>query len=259
MITIWDWFERYMPIKERYRLIKEAGFDGIMMWWSNEFGRDIFGKDDYRNGPKIAREIGLFIENIHAHVQNANKLWLDNLEGESQGKCYRQCVKDCADFDIPTMVLHLPSEDNLYNPLGLDRMKMIAELAEHHGVNVALENLHNLPSLAYILEQVDSQRIGFCYDSGHHYRYYPDVDLLSKYGTRLMALHLHDNNGSNGQHGLPFDGDIDWDITMKNIVATSYTGATALEPMKWDYENLTVEEFLRVAFDKAKRLELLRS
>ncbi|WP_273324185.1 hypothetical protein [Vallitalea guaymasensis] len=50
MITIWDWFEKYMSIKERYRLIKEAGFDGMIMWWSNEFGRDIFGKDDYRNG-----------------------------------------------------------------------------------------------------------------------------------------------------------------------------------------------------------------
>lgn len=28
MITIYDWFGYELPIKERYQLIKEAGFDG---------------------------------------------------------------------------------------------------------------------------------------------------------------------------------------------------------------------------------------
>lgn len=258
MITIWDWFERNTPIKERYRLIKDTGFDGLLMWWSNGFGRDEFGRDDYRNGPRVAREVGLYIENIHAPVQNQNNLWLDNLEGEDLVECYLQCVKDCADFKIPTMVIHLPSDDNPYSTLGLDRIKKIAEKAEQYGVNVALENLHNLTNLSYVLGQVDSHRIGFCYDSGHHYRYYPDLDLLSKYGARLMALHLHDNNGSRAQHGLPFDGDIDWKTTMKKIAATGYTGTIAIEPMKWDYEGMSVEEFLKVAFKKASRLETLR-
>jgi len=70
MITIYDWFGYELPIKERYRLIKEAGFDGVLLWWSNGFGRDYFGQNEYRNGPQIAREAGLFIENIHAPVQN---------------------------------------------------------------------------------------------------------------------------------------------------------------------------------------------
>jgi len=35
MITIYDWFGYELPIKERYRLIKEAGFDGVLLWWSN--------------------------------------------------------------------------------------------------------------------------------------------------------------------------------------------------------------------------------
>lgn len=120
MITIYDWFGYELPIKERYQLIKDAGFDGVLLWWSDGFGRDGFGRGDYRNGPQMARA------------------------------------------------------------------------------------------------------------------------------------------GSYAQHGLPFDGTIDWSITMKKIAETGYSGATAVEAMNWDYENLSAEEFLRKAFEQAKRLEALR-
>ncbi|WP_310603223.1 hypothetical protein [Anaerosporobacter sp.] len=35
-------------------------------------------------------------------------------------------------------------------------------------------------------------------------------------------------------------------------------GAIALEPMNWDYMNLSAEEFLQKAFEQAKRLEKFR-
>ncbi|OWR29847.1 hypothetical protein CDO73_12225 [Saccharibacillus sp. O23] len=87
----------------------------------------------------------------------------------------------------------------------------------------------------------------------HHY--FPDADLLGRYGSRLKALHLHDDNGSWGQHGLPLDGSLDWPKIMKNIAATGYSGAAAIEPMNWDYLNLSPEEFLRRAFERAKQAE----
>ncbi len=253
MITIYDWFGYDLPIKERYQLIKKVGFDGVLLWWSEGFGRNY-----YRDAPQIVRDAGLFIENIHTPVHNQNDLWLDNLDGEALTDRYLQCVADCDEFEIPAMVVHLPSEDYPYNTLGLDRIKRIAEKAEQLGINVALENLRNLANLAYVLEQVDSLRIGFCYDCGHHYHYYPDEDLLSMYGSRLMALHLHDIGGSYAQHQLPFDGPIDWSTAMKKVTENNYSGATAIEAMNWDYKHLSAEEFLQEAFDRAKRLEALR-
>ena len=258
MITIYDWFGFEVGIKERYQLIKEAGFDGVLLWWSDGFGRDGSGRGDYLNGPQMAREADLFVENIHTPVQEQNNLWLDNLEGVALTDCYLQCLADCAEFEIPTMVVHLPDDNHPYNARGLDRIKRIADKAERLGVNVAMENLRNLTNLAYVLEQVDSKRVGFCYDCGHHYSNPSAGDLLSMYGSRLMALHLHDIGGSRAQHQLPFDGPIDWSTTMKNIAKTGYQGATALEPMNWDYEDLSVKEFLHKAFEKAKRLEALR-
>ncbi|WP_244648334.1 sugar phosphate isomerase/epimerase family protein [Ruminiclostridium herbifermentans] len=118
----------------------------------------------------------------------------------------------------------------------------MAEKAEQLGVNVAQENLKNFNNLSFMLQQVDSQRIGFCYDCCHHYKYYPSFDLLSMYGSRLVALHLHDYNG-NTLHQLPFDGTIDWPAAMKKLADTGYSGATAIEAMNWSYKELEDEEF----------------
>ena len=109
-----------------------------------------------------------------------------------------------------------------------------------------------------MLAQVDSPRIGFCYDCAHHWRYYPDIDLLAAHGSRLMALHLHDNLGK-AMHRLPFDGTVDWPAAMKRVAETGYTGATAIEAMNWDYTSLAPEEFLHEANERAKRLDALRN
>lgn len=253
MITIYDWFGYELPMEMRYQLIKEAGFDGVLLWWGEDFGRG-----DYRSGPELARKAGLFLENIHAPFDSQNDLWQDNLDGQALADCYLQCIADCAEFEIPAVVMHLPSENHPCTPLGLDRVKAIAEMAELLGVNVALENLWNYSNLAYVLEKIDSPRVGFCYDCCHHSNYDPDEELLSLYGSRLLALHLHDNGGSQDQHQIPFDGSVNWPETMKRISQTHYRGATALEPMNWDYVHLTPEEFLDKAYVKAKKLEALR-
>ncbi len=73
-----------------------------------------------------------------------------------------------------------------------------------------------------------------------------------------MVLHLHDNGGKYNQHQLPFDGGIDWVSVMKKIAITGYQGATSLEPMNWDYEYLSIQQFLNLAYKKAKKLDEMR-
>ena len=260
MLSIYDWFGWHdLPVKERYRLIKDAGFDGVLMWWSEFFGRG----EDYRHASEIARRAGLFIENIHAPTMTADgirfdeHLWLGDEKGDVAIECYLQCISDCAEFEIPTMVIHLPSDRVMHTPLGLVRMEKIAEKAERLGVNVALENIANLNNLTYMLEKIKSPRVGFCYDVAHHERIYPEVDVLGMFSERMMALHLHDNFDRT-THRLPFDGTIDWSRAMKRIVDTEYTGAIALKPTNLGiYDHLSVTEFLHTAFDGAKKLEEL--
>ena len=236
-------------------MIKQAGFDGVLLWWSNGFGRDADGLNEYLKGPEVARTAGLYIENIHAPVENQNRLWEDNLEGATLHDCYLKCIEDCSNFEIPTIVIHLPNNDYKCNSLGLDRINEIIDKAEKKNINIAFENMRNLNNIDFIFKNVQSSRVGFCYDAGHHYRHYPDVDLLEAYGSKVKAIHLHDNNGILAEHGLPFDGNLDWNLIMRNLASQNYQGNVAIEAMNWEYEHLTINEFLAEAYKRARRLE----
>jgi len=255
MITSFGWFGYVLPIKERIGIIKQAGFDGVMLWWS-----ETLGNADYRSAPQLARQAGLFVENVHTPYWNTNDIWLDNLDGDSITALYLSIVDDCVEFAIPTMVLHLSNSGSpLPSETGLSRVKRIVEKAERCGVNVAFENLWHLELLEYVLDNINSERACFCYDSGHHNCRARDHDLLSKYGSRLMAIHLHDNDGLEDQHRLPFDGTIDWKATMRKIAQSGYKGPIALELENRGYEDLSPEAFMLLAYERAKRLEALKS
>lgn len=252
IITIYDWFGYKTPIKERYKKIKQAGFDGVLLWWS-----ELLNRGDYKNAPLIARNAGLFIENIHTPFQVQDYIWDNNINGETAIQTYIKCVKDCAEFDIPTMVIHLPDDDKPYNELGINRLKQLAQNAESYNVNIAFENLNNITNLYKILDTIQSPQVGLCYDCCHQVRYYPNSDMLTKYKDRIMALHLHDYV-DNSIHRLPFDGVTDWLVVMNEIKKTGYLGATSIEAMNWAYADKSIDTFLQQAFIKAKQLENLR-
>lgn len=244
-----------ISFEERYKLIKNAGFDCVMLWWSNKFCRG----NGYQEDVHLARNAGLYIENIHAPVHEQNCLSMDNLDGGSAFQTYCQCVMDCYKYNIPTMVIHLPYDEHIINNLGIKRLENIISLAEDRNIQVAFENLNNIYNLDLVLSIFESKNVGYCYDSCHHVNYAPNDDLIKQYGNRLMALHLQDNGGKHNQHQLPFDGNIEWIRVMKKIAHSGYQGATTLEPMNWDYEHLSIQQFLDLAYQRAKKLDELRT
>lgn len=46
---------------------------------------------------------------------------------------------------------------------------------------------------------------------------------------------------------------------MRKIKFTGYQGATTLEPMNWDYQDLFIQEFLGCAYQRSKQLENMRN
>ena len=214
MIGIYDCFgygTGYdVSFDERYKLIKRAGFDCVMLWWSDKFGRG-------------------------------------------------ECVDDCSKNNILTIVIHLPDDTYPLNNMGIERLRAIISEAESKEIQIAFENLRNINNLSLVLDSFHSRYVGYCYDSCHHKNYAPNDDLLKRFGNRLMALHLQDNGGKHNQHQLPFDGSIDWVEVMNGISLTGYKGATSLEPMNWDYECLSIQQFLSLAYQKAKELNNMRT
>lgn len=70
MITIYDWFGYELPLKERYRIIKEVGFDGVLLWRSEHLRRG-----DCRKGPELFREAGAFYRK-YSHTVSSTGLSL---------------------------------------------------------------------------------------------------------------------------------------------------------------------------------------
>ncbi len=245
-LGIFDWFGYEMPIEERVRLIADAGFDNISIW-----------AGDQEIVPDMARRMGMFVENLHTDYENTNALWTDEPESEGILNRYLDAVRACADYSIPVMVVHLSGGDNPPEPsiLGIERLKRVTELAERNNIIIALENLKRPAYIDYVYERIQSDKLQFCYDSGHENIFSKGEDLLSKHADRLVVLHLHDNNGIADQHKLPGDGAIDWNDIARRLKRSGYNGAISLEVSRISsprFADVSPEAYLAEAYKKAQ-------
>lgn len=256
--SIHSWFGFELPLAKRAQLIKEAGFNTMMLWWSDEHQLPGTNKEEH---PEIIRKLGLRIENVHLPFSCSNGIWLDNLEGEETMSIYKQCIEDSKRHDFPVAVLHPNRSINTppVNNIGINRFRQLAEKALEAGIALALENVSKLHYIDPIFEAVDSPGLGFCYDSGHDLLYSDKpYELPKKYADRLVALHLHDNMMEKDEHRLPIEGMINLHALVDSIVESGYKGPLSLEVAnpKPDEEP---QNYLKRAYETAKALEKLRN
>lgn len=225
-LGIFAWFGYELPLTESLKQIRYAGYDQVMLWWG-EFEGDI----PLMKQPDTVRRIGLEVENAHAPFQGCNALWMEGLSGEEYVDHLIRCIHGCADTGVPVLVVHLTdlADPPVYHPRGVERLRRAVETAENKNVVLAFENLRHVPHLNMVMESFDSPYVGFCYDSGHHHICCKSTSFLQKFGNRLAALHLHDNNGVEDLHHIPFDGNIKWDVLTKELASTGYQGGISLE------------------------------
>jgi len=107
--------------------------------------------------------------------------------------------------------------------------------ARKRGIRIAIENL--VPARNALFQslyfQYEPEFLCFCLDSGHQHIYPQNPGPLELFKDRLGAVHLHDNDGSDDQHRLIFDGSIDWDRIAALMADSAYTKCINLE-LRWD-------------------------
>jgi len=217
-----------LTFEERIKLIKDAGFVSVMIWWGEETKEN---EEEQKVQPDIIRKYNLKLENAHFSFAGIDAIWKDSSDGDALLKKYLSYIDDCKTHEIPTVVMHVTGSDNPppYSQLGLDRFKQIIEKTEKNGITIALENVWRPDYLDFIFNNIKSDYLKFCYDSGHENCFTKGFDYLSKYGGKLAALHLHDNDGTKDQHKFPFSGAVDWERIMKKLKEINYKGVLALE------------------------------
>lgn len=119
--------------------------------------------------------------------------------------------------------------------------------AKDHGVKIATENmwgwdteLHhaipmacsNAPAFQAQLELVQDENFVVCLDLGHAEMRGLNtsaVELIHALGSKLQALHIHDNDRWHDSHQIPFSMDIDWEAVAKALADSGYPGYFTLE------------------------------
>lgn len=229
-LGIFSWFGFIMPLRERLRLIKKVGFKGVSIWWEDEEGDFPVKKEDI---PRLVSSYELEFENIHAPFSNCSEFWSDNREvREKIVNKHIQWIKECREFAIPLMVMHVTEDFKLSQPnkYGIDSIEKIAKAAEENNVKVAIENTDNKEFIHYLLSNINSPNLGLCFDSSHNAICLgKEIDLLKLYGHRLFTTHISDNDGIADRHWIPYEGNIDWEKIKESFPLDSYNKYISME------------------------------
>ena len=128
--------------------------------------------------------------------------------------------------------------------------------ARRAGVRIALENgvPANFSSIRRVFGLYAPDYVGLCYDSGHGNVVGTGLDFLDECKDRLIAVHLHDNDGASDQHRLPGMGTVDWERLTRLVAASAYRKPINLEVSQKNSGFDDGERFLATALEAAEKL-----
>ena len=256
-----------IPTEDIIKIAKAVGFDAISPEWEKDVDLDAV--------VTAAKECELYIQSLHAPFGGSANMWSGDINASKPAlEELLQSLEACHKYNIPILVAHAwIGFDNISEPteVGFQNYGRLIEKAAEYGIKIALENTEGEEYLFALMDRFkDSENVGFCWDSGHEMCYNHSVDLLARYGGRLIMTHLNDNLGisrfdgktfwTDDLHLLPFDGVADWDYNVRRLKTSNRLEFLNFElnihskPNRHEndcYEKLTLEEYFTEAYKRA--------
>lgn len=155
-------------------------------------------------------------------------------------------LEGTAAVGAPCMAIHsimpwghqeLPDPDRFLD-MNREFFSRLLEKAKTAGVVIALENLPMTKLILSTPEQVlgfanefNSLYLRVCLDTGHAAVFgISPAHAIRKIGLEWLAcLHVHDNDGKNDLHWLPYRGVIDWADFTRALHEIGFSGTVSLE------------------------------
>lgn len=240
---------------EQFRYLKSLGYDAVdYQPFCNEPGAGLFALDDkafeefLKRDAAYAREMGLEIIQTHG-------VWpyddTDPSQYDLKFDAMVKCIKGSAIAGAKYVVMH-PVMPTMWEPsphhaedviVNTEYFRKLEPYAREYGVKIALENMPaaHVPcgtakELADCIDAVDSEYLVACFDTGHcNYSGERFVagenvgDCIRMLGDRIACLHIHDNDGRDDQHLMPYNGIIDWSDFIAALREIKYQGVINLE------------------------------
>lgn len=262
-----------ISFEEQLRLLKKIGFEGFFVGWTAD--RDVDGLK------RLADELGLIFQSIHAPFIKSRFMWEDSAETIAATEELIECLRTCARNSVPIMVCHpfIGFEEHNPTELGVRNFSVVVDEAERLGVKIAFENTEGEEYLAYLMEAFkDRECVGFCWDTGHEMCYNHSTDMMALYGDRILCTHLNDNLGIkdfDGEitflddlHLLPFDGVADWDDIVFRLNKYGFNDMLTFElntiskPDRTEndfYGRMKINDYLTEVYKRACRVAMLKA
>ncbi len=233
--------------------IKNAGFENVFIQWYNRNW-----KPTQEEQLKYIKQIGLNVIFAHLGYENINDIWIENKIVDKLIEKYKNDIKICKQNNIPMVIMHLTSSNKApkYNKIGIKRLQEIADYAQSLNIKIAFENTKIKGYLDYVIENIDNENVGICFDSGHYHVHFNDEFDFNKFKNRIFAVHFHDNDKTDDSHLIPFDGTLNWEETIKNLKQCNYEGPVTLELVyRNDYLKISIEEFYKKGYEIGNKLK----
>ena len=159
---------------------------------------------------------------------------------------FHRAVYMCYLAGCPRLVIHpqMPygwgneEEPELPKKLTVDLIRDLLPDCEKYGVTICLENMpfkgHRISTMDRIVEaivEVNSPYAAICMDTGHVnvYEGHDLGDTVRLCAPYLQSLHIHDNDGRNDTHALPWWGTANWDGFIAALAEIGYEYPLILE------------------------------
>jgi sugar phosphate isomerase/epimerase len=155
------------------------------------------------------------------------------------------------------MVQHLGHGRQAHDSRRLDAafnsLEHLVVFAKQRGVTIALENtpgeLAAPSSLAHFIHDTHLNDLRLCFDTGHAHIEDGVEGSFEIMRERVVTTHIHDNHGQKDEHLVPFEGTIDWDVTLQSLAAAPQPLPLVLELREHAGEGSMLER-AAAAFEK---------
>jgi len=242
------------PYHKRIDLIEQAGFDGVL----------IYGDKSLSEYIDLLFCSKLNIEALHLPYNGiVNELWKEGSPGDEYVDNLIDYIYFAKKYTIKKVIAHISGSDNPppYNETGINRINKILNVCSTLDINLCLENLRRLDYLKYVFENIKNDRLRFCFDAGHASAFTKNIYSFpwNLYAEKLECTHLHDNNGIEDMHLLPFDGIIDWSIIINQLIRFNRKIELTIEIQETapKIHNLNEADFLNLCFTRLLKIESL--
>jgi len=183
---------------------------------------------------------------VHAPFTDINIASISPVIRSAVMKRLRKSIEISVQLDPECWVFHPGIRSAIGDALkGLDwkiNLKSTCELldlAGKYGLRIAIENVPD--PFPFLLKRVEDferfygvlnaygSELGIAFDIGHAHINGQVDKFIERFGSRIIHIHVHDNDGSADTHlGIGF-GSIDWADVIRAIKEINYRGALVIE------------------------------